>query len=99
MLLIKTPTDLGALIRDRRTKLKLGQEELAKTVGVSRKWVVEVEAGKPRAAVGLILRTLRALDLALAAEDLRKTKELRPPSKSLPMINLDAHIESFKRRS
>jgi|SRR5581483_3333644 len=98
-MLIKTPADLGALIRDRRTKLNLGQQELAKAVGASRKWIVEVEAGKPRAAVGLILRTLRALDLALTAEDLRKTQQRHPPSKAVPSIDLDAHIDSFKRRS
>ena len=31
---IKTPTDLGAVIRDRRTKLGLDQKSLAVKVGV-----------------------------------------------------------------
>ncbi len=96
---IKSPSDLGALIRDRRTKLNLGQDELAKAVGVSRKWIVEVEAGKPRAAVGLILQTLRILDLALSVEDRNKRQQRVPPSKSAASIDLDAHIDSFKRRS
>ena len=96
---IKSPTDLGALIRDRRTKLNLWQNELAKAVGVSRKWIVEVEGGKPRAEVGLILRTLRALDVALTVEDLRKSQQRNPPAKAIPSIDLDAYIDSFKRRS
>ncbi len=95
---IKSPSDLGALIRDRRTKLNLGQDELAKAVGVSRKWIVEVEAGKPRAAVGLILQTLRILDLSLSVEDRSKRQQRVLPSKAAP-IDLDAHIDSFKRRS
>lgn len=48
---IRTPVDLGALIRDRRTKLGLDQRSLAKKVGVSRQWIVEVEKGKPRAEI------------------------------------------------
>jgi HTH-type transcriptional regulator/antitoxin HipB len=40
---------------------------LARPIGVSRKWVYEVEAGKPRTEFGLVLRALRALDLTLRA--------------------------------
>jgi HTH-type transcriptional regulator/antitoxin HipB len=65
---IRTPTDLGAAIRDRRTKLGLGQATLAQEVGVSRQWIVEVEKGKPRAEVGLLLRTIQALGIALITE-------------------------------
>ena len=58
---IRTPADLGALIRDRRIKLALDQRSLAQKVGVSRQWIVEVEKGKPRAEIGLLLRTIDAL--------------------------------------
>lgn len=40
---IRTPTDLGAMIRNRRTKLGLDQKSLADKVGVSRQWIVAVE--------------------------------------------------------
>jgi hypothetical protein len=43
---IRTPTDLGAAIRDRRTKLGLAQGALAQKVDVSRQWIVEVEKGQ-----------------------------------------------------
>ncbi len=65
---IRTPADLGALIRDYRTKLRLDQKTLAQKVGVSRQWIVDVEKGKPRAEIGLLLRTIGALGIALDAE-------------------------------
>ncbi|MBS2015167.1 MAG: helix-turn-helix domain-containing protein [Deltaproteobacteria bacterium] len=64
-MIARTPADLGRLIRARRRALGLGQQELADRVGVSRLWIVEFERGKPRAEVGLVLRTLTALGLAL----------------------------------
>jgi len=66
---IRTPTELGALIRDRRTKLRLDQKSLAQKVGVSRQWIVEVEKGKPRAEIGLLLKTINALAIRLTTEN------------------------------
>ncbi len=66
---IRTPADLGALIRDRRTKLGMEQRALAEKAGVSRQWIVEVEKGKPRAEIGLLLRTIDALGIGLEAEN------------------------------
>lgn len=63
---IRTPTDLGAAIRDGRRRRGLDQQALAAKIGVSRQWIVEVEKGKPRAEVGLILRALDALGVALS---------------------------------
>ena len=65
-MLIRTPADLGALIRDTRQQKGLGQQALAKEIGVSRQWLIDVEKGKPRAEVGLVLRALDALGIALS---------------------------------
>ena len=65
---IRTPADLGALIRDRRIKLGLDQRSLAQKVGVSRQWIVEIEKGKPRAEIGLLLRTINVLGIPLGTE-------------------------------
>jgi len=62
---IRTATDLGAFIRERRVKLGMDQSDLAKKAGTSRKWIVEVEQGKPRAEIGLVLRTLKTLGVSL----------------------------------
>lgn len=67
-MMLRTPVDIGSAIRDRRRRLGLDQDELAQRVGVSRKWVIDVEKGKPRAEVGLLLRTLDALGLRLSLE-------------------------------
>lgn len=65
---IRTASDLGRIIRSRRRDLGIDQAELAQKVGVSRQWLIDVEKGKPRAQVELILRTLRALGIQLWAE-------------------------------
>src|SRR5216684_3848792 len=86
---IRTPADLGALIRDRRTKLHLDQRSLANQVGVSRQWIVEVEKGKPRAEIGLLLRTIDALGLLLDADKGGPGK----PNDTSVSHGVDAHID------
>jgi HTH-type transcriptional regulator/antitoxin HipB len=67
-MLFRTPNDLGSAIRDRRRRLNLDQSDLARQIGVSRKWIIDVEKGKPGAEIGLVLRTLDALGLRLALD-------------------------------
>jgi HTH-type transcriptional regulator / antitoxin HipB len=66
-MLIRTPADVGAVIRDRRKQLGLHQSTFAKRIGVSRQWVIEVERGHARAAMGLVLRAIDALGIRLDA--------------------------------
>ena len=90
---VRSPSELGALIRARRRELGLDQSALADRVGVSRQWIIEVEKGKPRAAIGLVLRTLNALGIFLDArnEPLQKAK----PSDT--KVDLDALIEAARK--
>ncbi|GMU23308.1 MAG: hypothetical protein AMXMBFR13_33870 [Phycisphaerae bacterium] len=89
-MLIRTPTDLGAVIRARRRELGWDQQTLAKKIGVSRQWVIEIEKGKPRAEVGLVLRALNALGVSLApgggAVAPHKTED------AAPQIDIDAIV-------
>jgi HTH-type transcriptional regulator/antitoxin HipB len=88
---IRTPADLGALIRDRRRQLKLDQAAFAKRIGVSRRWVVLIEHGRPRAELGLVLRALDALNIQLdasAAEPRRR----RPGA-----VDIDAIVAKAKK--
>jgi len=64
-MLVRTPADLGAVIRNRRKQLGLGQAELAGRIGVSRQWLVGIERGRARAELGLVLRTLDTLGIHL----------------------------------
>jgi y4mF family transcriptional regulator len=66
-MLIRTPTDLGAVIRDRRKQLGLGQADLASRIGVSRQWIIGVERGRARAELALVLRALDELGIRLDA--------------------------------
>jgi y4mF family transcriptional regulator len=66
---VKTPNDIGTLIRARRRSLGLSQAELASKLGTSRLWITEIERGKPRASLVLILRALAALGLELNTDD------------------------------
>lgn len=92
-MLIKTPTDLGAIIRDRRRRLGLDQQTLADRAGVSRLWLIGMEKGKPGAAIGLVLRTLAALGITLSADapETAQTEGTTAP-------NLDSLIQSAKRK-
>ncbi len=62
---IRTATELGAFIRERRSELGMDQMSLAEKTGTSRKWLIEVEKGKPGAEIGLVLRTLKALGISI----------------------------------
>jgi y4mF family transcriptional regulator len=55
--------DLGRYVRDRRRAAGLTQQDLADKALVSRRWLSELEAGKPTAAVGLIFKVVAALGL------------------------------------
>ena len=62
---IRTSTDLGGFLRARRNELGMDQATLARKAGTSRKWLIEAENGKPGVEIGMVLRTFRALDIAI----------------------------------
>jgi HTH-type transcriptional regulator/antitoxin HipB len=70
--------DLGCLARDRRLALGLTQAALAARVGVSRKWIVDLEAGKRAADLSLVLRALNVLgfQLDLTLDDPARPSEI-----------------------
>lgn len=79
---VTTARELGALMRERRRERGWSQQELATRLGVSRQWIVEVEKGKPRAELGLVLRALTALDLTVNVE-----------ARAADLVDLDALLE------
>src|SRR5436305_7501408 len=92
---IRNIKDLGAYLRTRRTQLGMDQATLAAKAGTSRKWLIEVENGKPGAALGLVLRTLRALDIAI---DLSDDVPVSKPVQDLkPKAGKAAAIEPSRR--
>jgi HTH-type transcriptional regulator/antitoxin HipB len=97
-MLIRTPSDLGALIREKRIKLGLDQIDLARKAGTSRKWLIEVENGKPRAEIGLILRTLKSLGVTLADTETTANAPSVMVSKTAPPVDINQVIDSLKKR-
>ena len=93
---IRTDTDLGAFIRERRTKLGMDQITLAKKTGTSRKWLVEVEQGKPRAEIGLILRTLKSLGVYI---DLKTDSPTEPsPATKAKKPDINQILANLKKQ-
>jgi HTH-type transcriptional regulator/antitoxin HipB len=62
---VTTAQDLGNLVRETREAKAMTQRQLAALAGVSRLWLVHVEAGHPGAEFGRILHLVASLDLAL----------------------------------
>lgn len=96
-MLLRTPVDIGSAIRDRRRRLGLGQDELAARVGVSRKWIIDIEKGKPRAAIGLLLRTLDALGLRFSIDE-DGAPATRKRGKSVPVVDIDRVLDSARAK-
>ena len=92
----RTARDIGALIRDQRKKQELGQAELAEKIGVSRRWVMEVERGKPRAEIGLVLKALEALNLNVLIDS---QANISPKSgEEIDSIDIDSIIQNAKTK-
>lgn len=67
-MLIRTPKEIGHLVRDRRKARGWTQDALAQRLGVSRLWVVQLEQGKSTAQIGLVMRALNELDVPIQVD-------------------------------
>jgi HTH-type transcriptional regulator/antitoxin HipB len=97
---VTTAQEIGLAIRQRRKELGLSQQALADRVAVGRQWIVEVEQGKPRAEIGLLLRTLDALALHVTIASEKDTRETAP-KRSLPGAHQrqDVDIDAIIKRA
>lgn len=62
---IKSVENMGQLVCDQRKQRGWSQTQLAEKVGVSRLWISQLENGKETVEFGLVLKTLRTLNLLL----------------------------------
>jgi transcriptional regulator with XRE-family HTH domain len=60
---LATASAFGSLIRKRRKELKIRQAHLALATGVGRRFLIELEAGKPSCQLGRSLLVAEALGL------------------------------------
>ena len=66
---LRSVEQLGLTIRLKRKEKGLSQTGLAELLGVERKWVLRLEAGSPRAELGLVLKALKALNIRASLSD------------------------------
>src|SRR6202047_1327543 len=59
----ETAMAFGSLIRSRRKALKMRQDQLALATGVGRRFLIDLEAGKPSCQLGRSLLVAEALGL------------------------------------
>lgn len=60
---IRTPKQLGSLVRETRKKLHISQQDLAKNLGVRQALVSEIENGHAALKLTVFLKLMTVLDL------------------------------------
>jgi HTH-type transcriptional regulator/antitoxin HipB len=85
---LRNPEQLGRSVRLKRKEHGLSQLAFAAQLGVERKWVIHLEAGNPRAELGLVLKALHALGLhaLLHDEGSSPAKETAPAASRLDEV-------------
>ena len=64
---IKTPEDLGKIVREARKAQKMSQDDLAGMAGTGRRFIVDLEKGKETVQFAKALRVLATLGVGIAA--------------------------------
>ncbi|MDR7271624.1 DNA-binding XRE family transcriptional regulator [Pelomonas saccharophila] len=75
---IRSPEDLGLLLRAARRSAKVRLDDLSHTVDVSKQTTVNVEKGKPTVQLGTVIRLLNEVGLTLTVD---------LPESALPALN------------
>jgi len=97
--------DLASLVKSRRKGMGLTQAALAKKIGVKPLWVSQFENGKATVQLGLVLRTLKVMDLSITiglptADSLREDDDAYSSypqdSGAADIIDLDSIINPQK---
>lgn len=64
---IETAADLGAVVRHARQSAGMTQQHLANLTGSSRQWIIRLEQGHHRMAMGAVFEVMWALNLEVIA--------------------------------
>ncbi len=88
-----TAKEAGSAVKARRLEKGLTQARLAELAGVSRKFVIDLEAGHPRAELGKALLVFEVVGVEVIGAR-------ESAGRYAPDIDVDvkAHLESFKPR-
>lgn len=66
MIKIKSSTDLGNIAKQARKSQNLTQDQLAAICGVGRRFIIDLEKGKPTCVIEKSIKVLQMLGLNLA---------------------------------
>ena len=66
--MVKSPADLGRLVRDKRRKDGLTQVDAAALCGIGTRFLSDLENGKPTIELGKVLQVVQGLGLELRIE-------------------------------
>ena len=91
---VQSALDIGKVIGNARSRLKLTQSELARALGTSQNWVSEIESGKPTAQIGKVLRALSHLGVKLQVAQPSRVAEPATANPYAQMISLDDVIQA-----
>ena len=87
----------GSLVRSRRKAMRMRQDQLALATGVGRRFVIDLEAGKPSCQLGRSLLVAKAvgLDLAILASDACSQSTTAP---ELPEVGEEEEPDGYSIR-
>ena len=89
----ETALAFGSLIRSRRKALNMRQDELALATGVGRRFLIELEAGKPSCQLGRSLLVADALGLKVTDLLAFKSPSLQAPPTCQELPDLPEEME------
>ena len=81
---VRTLTDVGRRVRQRRKALHRDRAELTRRVGVSHQCIIGIEQGKARADFSSVMRTLDALGIVPWAEGVGESSAGTRPDDAPP---------------
>ena len=90
-----TAAAFGALIRSRRKTLNMRQDQLALATGVGRRFLIDLEGGKPSCQLGRSLLVAEALGIK-SVDVLRRSSQT---SLELPDLADEAEVPDGERTS
>src|SRR5215813_10261893 len=94
-----TASAFGSMIRSRRKALKMRQDELALATGVGRRFLIELEAGKPSCQLGRSLLVADALGLGVTDLLASRSPSLHAPTTGQELPDLPEEVEEHDGQS
>jgi HTH-type transcriptional regulator / antitoxin HipB len=98
-IVLRNSEQLGRTIRLKRQETGLSQVALAARLGVERKWIIHLEAGNPKAEIGLVLKALGALGLSAQILDHANPRaSMQRPKSSSRLDEVFRQLEPLDRK-